>query len=255
MQLERRTPVARIVDDVERVHLRAPQGHLDLDPLPRQPVGALTADLDRRGGRDRQLDLAAEAPRAGPRARPGAGGSWRSSDLALRVAGRGRRGEVDVGQVALVQARRSMVRGWLPHRTTAPAARSRTGRACRCGRSAPASGGAARRRARTTRARPACRAARSRPGSTARGGTSAPAAAAGEELAADELDDLLERPLAREARRLPVAAAARLARDRRDVDLVAARAERDAVRRPARRSAARGSAPRAARPRSGAGSR
>ena len=56
-------------------------------PSPRQPVGALAADLHRRGGRDRQLDLAAEARRAARRARrperrvP-------LDDLALRIAGR-----------------------------------------------------------------------------------------------------------------------------------------------------------------------
>ena len=35
--------------------------HLHLDAAPRELVRALTADLDRGGGRDRQLDLAAEA--------------------------------------------------------------------------------------------------------------------------------------------------------------------------------------------------
>src|SRR5438477_10758649 len=42
------------------------------------------------------------------------------------------------------------------------------------------------------------------------------------ELAVDELDDLRDRLLAREPRCLPVPAAARLAGDRRDVDLVSA---------------------------------
>ncbi len=56
-----RDHVACIGDDVERVHRRAPAGHLHLDTSPRQPVRALTADLDRRGGRDRQLDLPSEA--------------------------------------------------------------------------------------------------------------------------------------------------------------------------------------------------
>ena len=50
----------RIRDDVERVDARAPQRHLHLDAASVQLVGALTADLDRRRGRDRQLDLAPE---------------------------------------------------------------------------------------------------------------------------------------------------------------------------------------------------
>src|SRR5579871_366128 len=52
------------------------------------------------------------------------------------------------------------------------------------------------------------------------------------ELAPEELDDLLDRLLGREARGLRMAAPAPLARDRRDVDLVVARAQRDAPRRP-----------------------
>src|SRR5690242_16679104 len=54
----------------------------------------------------------------------------------------------------------------------------------------------------------------------------------GNELAADELDDLVDRRLGREARRLAVPASSGLGRDRRDVDLVVARAQRDAARRP-----------------------
>src|SRR6185312_3621138 len=61
-------------------------------------------------------------------------------------------------------------------------------------------------------------------GSSARGGT------LGQEPLADELHDLVDRLLAREARRLPVAAAAEDPRDRRHVQLVDARAERHAVR-------------------------
>ena len=53
--------VTAIGDDVERVDERTPQGHLQVDAPPRQPVRALTADLHRRGGRDRQLDLTPEA--------------------------------------------------------------------------------------------------------------------------------------------------------------------------------------------------
>src|SRR5205823_10167675 len=59
-QVEPNDPVA-IGNDVERVHAGAPERHLDRLATPVQPVGALTADLDRRGGRNRQLDLAAEA--------------------------------------------------------------------------------------------------------------------------------------------------------------------------------------------------
>src|SRR5579864_551544 len=52
------------------------------------------------------------------------------------------------------------------------------------------------------------------------------------ELAVNELDDVRKWLIAREARRLAMSAAAGLARDRGDVDLVAARAQRYAVRRP-----------------------
>src|SRR5436190_836147 len=61
--------------------------------------------------------------------------------------------------------------------------------------------------------------------SCARGGTR-------EELALDELGDLLDRIVAREAGRLPVTAATRLPRNRRDVELVVARAQADPARRP-----------------------
>src|SRR5262245_46133483 len=64
-------------------------------------------------------------------------------------------------------------------------------------------------------------------GSSARGGT------LGEESLADELGDLLHRLLAREAGGLPVPAALEEARDRRDVELVDARAQRYAPRRAA----------------------
>ena len=101
-QVEARNSV-RIRDDVERVDLRTPQGHVHLHTAPRQPVGALAADLHRRGGGDRQLDLTAE----GLEAFLQHGGRWRLvplGDLALRVAGRGRRREVDVRDVSLVQS-------------------------------------------------------------------------------------------------------------------------------------------------------
>src|SRR5262249_9627960 len=53
-----------------------------------------------------------------------------------------------------------------------------------------------------------------------------------EELALDELGDVLDRIVAREASRLAVPAASRLARDRRHVELVVARAQADAPCRP-----------------------
>src|SRR5205085_3557327 len=72
------------------------------DAAPREAVRALTADLHRRRGGDRQLDLAAEA-----RERPFELALRRHpvlrQQLALRVAGRRRPCQVDVGDVALVQ--------------------------------------------------------------------------------------------------------------------------------------------------------
>src|SRR5436309_1147713 len=62
-------------------------------------------------------------------------------------------------------------------------------------------------------------------GSSARGGTLA------HEPLPHALDDLLDARVAREARRLAVAAAAEQAGDRGDVDLVDARTERDAAGR------------------------
>ena len=94
--------VTRIRDDVERVDPGAANGHCDLLPTPRQPVGALAADLHRRGGGDRQLDLAPEGfePCLELLSR---GRIVTFAELAFRVAGRGRRGEVDVRDVALVE--------------------------------------------------------------------------------------------------------------------------------------------------------
>src|SRR4051794_22446657 len=63
-------------------------------------------------------------------------------------------------------------------------------------------------------------------GSSARGGT------LGQESLTDELGDLVDRLLAREAGGLPVPAAAERACDRGDVELVDARAERDTAHRP-----------------------
>src|SRR6185503_863845 len=58
------------------------------------------------------------------------------------------------------------------------------------------------------------------------------AAVNGRERAAKELDDPLDRLLGREARGLRMPAPSPLPGDRRDVDLVVARAQRDAPRRP-----------------------
>src|SRR5258708_4820440 len=63
-------------------------------------------------------------------------------------------------------------------------------------------------------------------GSSARGGTLC------DESLSDELGDLVDRRVAREARGLAVPAAAERAGDRRDVELVDTRAQRDAVNRP-----------------------
>ena len=54
-------PLARIRDDLERMHHRPTYRHLHLDAAPGKLVRALTADLHSRGGRDRQLDFPAEA--------------------------------------------------------------------------------------------------------------------------------------------------------------------------------------------------
>ena len=49
-----------IRDDVERVDPGAAERHLHRDAAAGEPVRALTTDLHRRGGRDRQIDLTAE---------------------------------------------------------------------------------------------------------------------------------------------------------------------------------------------------
>src|SRR4029077_8256765 len=58
--------LARIRDDVERVHRRPAYRHLHLDAATRELVRTLTADLHRRRGWDRQLDLPPEALEACP---------------------------------------------------------------------------------------------------------------------------------------------------------------------------------------------
>src|SRR4051794_25839293 len=80
---------------------------------------------------------------------------------------------------------------------------------------------------------PAGLSARTMPaGLSARGGTRR-RRVSGREFASHEGGDLLDRRLAGEARSLTVASAARLPRDRRDIELVDARAKRHAPRRPA----------------------
>src|SRR5205085_10264625 len=95
--------LSRIRDDVERVDTRAAERHLHRDPPAGQLVGALTADLDRRSGRDRQLDLAPEGRE------PSLELVLRRrlqllDDLPFRIAGRGSLRQGDVRQVALVQS-------------------------------------------------------------------------------------------------------------------------------------------------------
>ena len=92
-----------IGDDVERVDLRAPQGHLDHNALPMQLVGALASDLD--GGRrwDRKLDLAPEGLERGLELRGGRR-LVRVEGLALGIARRRPSREVDIREVALRQS-------------------------------------------------------------------------------------------------------------------------------------------------------
>ena len=95
--------VACIRDDVERSDLRAPRRHLHLDAAPCQPVGALPADLHRGGCGNRQLHLTAE----GFEPLLELLGGWRVVTLehvAFGIAGRRPAGQIDVGQVALVES-------------------------------------------------------------------------------------------------------------------------------------------------------
>ena len=198
-KVERATPSA-IRDDFERVHLRTPHRHLHLHPAPREPVGTLTADLHRRHGRDRQLDLAAEFREpllqlAGRRRRVPL------EDVSLRIAGRRRRREIDVRDVTLVQSDEAWLQLGRPARQhDEQAGRERVERAGVTGTRAgpPAQLGdhleGRRPRRLVDRTTPA--------GSSARGTTR------GDVLASDELGDLLDRLLAREAGGLAVPAAA-----------------------------------------------
>ena len=86
------------IHDVERMHGRTPHRHLHFHPAPVQPVCTLAVDLHRRGGRHPQFDLAAQmievelVRRVVP-----------LDHVALDVAGRRRRRQVDRRQVALVE--------------------------------------------------------------------------------------------------------------------------------------------------------
>src|SRR5690348_2162161 len=76
--------LARIRDDVERVHRRPAYRHLHLDAPPCELVRALTADLHRGRGGDRQLDLTAEVLE--PCAKLGLADRHRAlDDLPLRI--------------------------------------------------------------------------------------------------------------------------------------------------------------------------
>ena len=102
-QLEPRD--AAVVDDeLERVYLRPPQRHLHRHAA---PAPACTR-AHRRSSPPRRPGSAARSRRGAPRARRSSssatGGSCCSSDLALGVARRRRAREVDVRQVALVEA-------------------------------------------------------------------------------------------------------------------------------------------------------
>ena len=83
--------------------MRAPERHVHLHPAPGEPVGALTADLHRRGGGDRQLDVAAEGLESFLQLVPGRR-LVPLDDLPLGIAGRGRRREIDLRDVSLVQS-------------------------------------------------------------------------------------------------------------------------------------------------------
>ncbi len=229
---------------------RAPHRHLDRDAPPREPVRALTADLHRRGGGDRQLDLAAEAlePRSsssrdGRLVRSTTSPSGSPVDVASR--------EVDVREVALVEPDEAIRRS-LRRRTGQHEQQPRRERVERPGVTGP-------------RARPPADLRddreRRRPGRLVdehdAGGLSARAAA---RCAAtnsrrmksviSSIDASLEKPA---ACRWPPPPDIRAIAETSSSSI--ARAQRDAPRRAGRRAAARGSAPPARLPRPRAGSR
>ena len=243
------TTLARIRDDVERVHRRATNRHLHLDAAPRELVRALTADLHRGRGGDRQLDLAAEAlePFAASSASPG--GAWHATTSPSGSPVEVRAGEIDLGDVALVQADEARCELSCPSgqqkqeargeriersRVTSPRARHCCGSA---------------RRPRTTMGRAACRRAR-RPRAQAR------AVARWARKPSRICSTICCSGRSRgEAGGLAVSAASEATRNRRDVELVDARAERTLVCLRASGSAAPGPAPQARPLRRRAGSR
>ena len=101
-EIERGDAVS-ISDDVERVDARPAQRHLHLDTAPVQAIGALAADLDRRCGRDRQLNLAAEA-REPSFELLFARRVQALDDVTLGIAGRSAGRQVDLREVALVES-------------------------------------------------------------------------------------------------------------------------------------------------------
>src|SRR5919108_4083842 len=92
-----------VLEELELVHRRPAHGHVDRDTSAMELVGALSADLDRGGGGDLQIDLAAERFEA----REELGLRRRLvlvERFALRVARRGDCREIDLRLVALAQA-------------------------------------------------------------------------------------------------------------------------------------------------------
>ena len=94
--------VASTLDELELVDGRAAERHLDGDTAARELVGTLAVDLHRRRCGNRQLHLAAQRGKSVvelTRRRR----LVLLQRLAFRIAGRGRRPEIDVGHVALVE--------------------------------------------------------------------------------------------------------------------------------------------------------
>ena len=204
-----------------------------------EAVGPLAADLDGRCRRDRQLDLAAEA-RERASSSPRRGGSPPLERLAFRVARRRPRGEVDLRQIPLRQPDEARCR------LRRPAGQQHE----QAGRERIERSGVPRLRAASASRTPASTANDDGPaglstritpvGSRPLGiaislarAVQASAHREGRELGHDERRDLLDREVAREPCRLPVATAARLARDRRDIDAIGRGAQRDLPRRAA----------------------
>ena len=201
--------------------------HLDGDAAPVQPVGALALDLHRGGRGTRssispleRLDLleprgSASARRPRPRRRRCR--AQAEPDLRLvalvepdEVAGEPRRG----ARAGREEPARKRVERARVARLHAVARSQRAGRP------------------RTTTGRPACRPGRAPHERAALTGLFA--VHLREELAPDEVGDLLDARLAGEAGRLAMAAASALAGDRGDVEVCLGRPQADPVRRPVR---------------------